>query len=95
MMSLTMIATVACASLLVLGVLAAVVIWMQNQQIDRSKGQPISEMPPDTSASLEQAVRYWLERGNKIEAIKVYRQATGAGLKEAKDAVESMETMLK
>ena len=30
-------------------------------------------------------------RGNKIEAIKVYRQATGVGLKEAKDAVEAFE----
>ncbi|MET0823914.1 MAG: ribosomal protein L7/L12 [Solirubrobacterales bacterium] len=29
-----------------------------------------------------------LQRGNKIEAIKLYRELTGAGLKEAKDAVE-------
>jgi ribosomal protein L7/L12 len=28
--------------------------------------------------------------GRKIEAIKLYRQATGAGLKEAKDAVEAL-----
>jgi ribosomal protein L7/L12 len=28
--------------------------------------------------------------GDKIEAIKVYRQHTGLGLKEAKDAVEGM-----
>lgn len=31
-----------------------------------------------------------LEGGRKIEAIKVYRDLTGAGLKEAKDAVEAM-----
>jgi ribosomal protein L7/L12 len=90
MMSLTMIAAVVCGGLLVLGVLAAVVIWMQNQQIDRSN-QSFSDMPPATSASLEESVRYWLGRGNKIEAIKVFRQATGAGLKEAKDAVEAFE----
>jgi hypothetical protein len=30
-----------------------------------------------------------LARGNKIEAIKLYREVTGVGLKEAKDAVES------
>lgn len=29
--------------------------------------------------------------GNKIEAIRLYREATGVGLKEAKDAVEAME----
>lgn len=30
-----------------------------------------------------------LERGNKIEAIKLVREAQGLGLKEAKDAVEA------
>jgi ribosomal protein L7/L12 len=30
-------------------------------------------------------------QGNKIEAIKLYREATGVGLKEAKDAVEAIE----
>ncbi|CDR05549.1 ribosomal protein L7/L12 [Streptomyces iranensis] len=32
-----------------------------------------------------------VRQGKKIEAIKVYRQLTDAGLKEAKDAVERME----
>ena len=32
-----------------------------------------------------------LQRGNKIEAIKRLRQASGLGLKEAKDAVEAAE----
>lgn len=90
MFSLTMILAVVFVSLLVLAVLAAVVIWMQNQQIDGS-GQTISDMPPDNSANLERTLRYWLGRGNKIEAIKAYRLATGAGLKEAKDMVEAFE----
>ncbi|MBN1813071.1 MAG: ribosomal protein L7/L12 [Anaerolineae bacterium] len=30
-------------------------------------------------------------RGEKLEAIKLYRQKTGAGLKEAKEFVESLE----
>ena len=30
-----------------------------------------------------------LRRGNKIEAIKLLREQTGAGLKEAKDAVDA------
>ena len=32
-----------------------------------------------------------IRSGKKIEAIKIYRQRTGAGLKEAKDAVEALE----
>jgi ribosomal protein L7/L12 len=35
-------------------------------------------------------IRAALATGNKIEAIKLYRAATGVGLKEAKDAVEAM-----
>ncbi len=32
-----------------------------------------------------------ISSGNKLEAIKVYREVTGVGLKEAKDAVEKLE----
>lgn len=32
-----------------------------------------------------------LQRGRKIEAIKRYREFTGTGLKEAKEAVEALE----
>jgi large subunit ribosomal protein L7/L12 len=39
---------------------------------------------------VEGRVRSLLAEGRKIEAIKVYREATGAGLKEAKDAVEAI-----
>ena len=33
-----------------------------------------------------------LAQGNKIGAIKLYRDRTGAGLKEAKDAVDALDT---
>ncbi|MBI3829144.1 MAG: ribosomal protein L7/L12 [Planctomycetes bacterium] len=36
----------------------------------------------------EDEIRRLLREDRKIEAIKVYREATGCGLKEAKDAVE-------
>jgi ribosomal protein L7/L12 len=36
-------------------------------------------------------IEQMLRKGQKIEAIKIYRQKTGVGLKEAKDAVEAME----
>lgn len=36
-------------------------------------------------------IKALLQRGNKIEAIKRFREMTGVGLKEAKDAVEQMD----
>ena len=35
-------------------------------------------------------IRDLLQRDKKIQAIKLYREHTGVGLKEAKDAVEAM-----
>jgi glycyl-tRNA synthetase beta subunit len=35
-----------------------------------------------------------IHRGAKIEAIKLYMEATGVGLKESKDAVEAIEAGL-
>jgi len=39
----------------------------------------------------EELVRGLLAQGNKIAAIKIYREVTGVGLKEAKDAIEAIE----
>lgn len=36
----------------------------------------------------------WLRKGNKLEAIKVYQQRTGVGLKESKDTIEALEKKL-
>ena len=41
------------------------------------------------------AIRKALFEGRKIEAIKLYRKATSAGLAEAKDAVEKLEQELR
>jgi ribosomal protein L7/L12 len=40
--------------------------------------------------SLTEAVQAQLAAGKTIDAIKTYREATGVGLKEAKDAVDSL-----
>jgi hypothetical protein len=48
------------------------------------------ELRPQTAAQIEACLR----RGEKIEAIKIYRDATNAGLKEAKDAVERGESLV-
>ncbi len=46
-------------------------------------------MSPENA--VEQLVRQALADGRKIEAIKIYREATGVGLAEAKHAVEAIE----
>jgi ribosomal protein L7/L12 len=58
---------------------------------------PYAGNPGDLSAGALPADGAWLqevrrlkEGGNKIEAIKLYREHTGLGLKEAKDAVDGM-----
>ncbi|MDJ0344975.1 ribosomal protein L7/L12 [Streptomyces sp. H10-C2] len=48
-------------------------------------GIAFEEVSPDLR-EIDELVR----QGKKIQAIKVYRELTGAGLKEAKDAVDRM-----
>ena len=45
----------------------------------------------DPYQNLPHGVTEALQRGEKIEAIKHYREATGVGLKEAKDFVEEIQ----
>jgi ribosomal protein L7/L12 len=45
----------------------------------------------DPYAGVPPSVADALQRGRKIEAIKEYRAATGAGLQEAKDYVEDVQ----
>jgi large subunit ribosomal protein L7/L12 len=62
----------------------------------RRDGTPrVSEPPPRPlpDEALAQ-VRTLLTRRRKIDAIKVYRQATGSGLKEAKEAVEAIQARM-
>jgi ribosomal protein L7/L12 len=57
---------------------------VRAHQIAVLKMQPTHHtVPPEVLAAID--------RGNKIEAIKLLRDATGLGLKEAKDAVEQIE----
>ncbi len=46
---------------------------------------------PQSNEDLVQQIRTLVEQDKKIEAIKVYRGLTGAGLREAKDAVEAIQ----
>lgn len=51
-------------------------------------GKPI---PPE----MAQQIANYIFAGQKIQAIKVYREYSGMGLKESKDFVESLETELR
>jgi ribosomal protein L7/L12 len=50
----------------------------------------IPQEPPETSA-----IREALLSGNKIKAIKLYRTLHNVGLKEGKDAIDTMEENLR
>jgi ribosomal protein L7/L12 len=50
-----------------------------------------SDAPASTPGQASPAVLAFIDAGQKIGAIKQYRNETGAGLREAKDAVEEFE----
>jgi len=54
-------------------------------------GAPIDGLPPKAVEDLEQQVRSLLGQGQKLNAVKLYKESTGVSLKEAKDAVEAIE----
>jgi len=51
----------------------------------------IEYMEGDPTQAVNAKVRELLQRGNKIEAIKIYREAYNVGLAEAKHAIDSIE----
>lgn len=55
------------------------------------QGLPVSMPTGAREVSSPASVLMALQTGNKIQAIKLLREQTGLGLKEAKDAVEAME----
>ena len=46
----------------------------------------LEDLPPETFTQLAEA----LEKGRMIDAIKIYRDATGLDLKQSKDAIDSL-----
>lgn len=57
------------------------------EALERGEAVPVTQ----TSAAPNASVQDLLREGKKLEAIKLYREQSGLGLKEAKDAVEAME----
>ena len=65
----------------------------QGDEPASAKGQSSAAHPEaqgELPEGIEAELLAVLESGRKIEAIKLYRERTGAGLKEAKDAVEAL-----
>jgi ribosomal protein L7/L12 len=57
----------------------------------RQSGKPLGQISLEEGFSGDTAeVMALMQKGNKIEAIKLVRQMTGLGLKEAKDLVDKM-----
>ena len=50
---------------------------------------------PSSDPVISPQIQDALRRGNKIEAIKLYRELTGVGLAEAKQAIDRAEQFLK
>jgi ribosomal protein L7/L12 len=55
---------------------------------------PPSGAAPSLAADAMQEVSVLITAGRKIEAIKVYRNAAGVDLKDAKDAVDALEAKI-
>jgi ribosomal protein L7/L12 len=50
---------------------------------------------PNSDPAFSPQIQEALRRGNKIEAIKLYRKLTGVGLAEAKQAIDRVEGFLR
>ena len=86
------IVSLSCLALLMALAMVVISSWSHNTHISKDgwidePRQP-DQTPPDM---LIDEVCDLAQSGQKIEAIKLYRQTTGAGLKEAKEAVEALD----
>ena len=50
---------------------------------------------PGISTNQEEQIKELLAKGQKVAAIKLYREMTGIGLKEAKDAVDAINAHMR
>ena len=75
-------------------VLLVLVAWLLRlgQRISRLEDRlrEPSSPPQPMDAALEEKIRRAVSTGGLILGVKEYREATGAGLKESKEAVEAL-----
>ncbi len=58
--------------------------------IDRKLNLILANLGIDPNEGLDRQIVELMRSGQKIQAIKLYREQTGAGLKESKDYVEGL-----
>jgi ribosomal protein L7/L12 len=61
-----------------------------DRRLERKIDLILNHLGVDPNQGANEKVMELLKAGQKIQAIKLYREQTGAGLKEAKDYVESL-----
>lgn len=83
-----------CSGLVFILALIALALYLRKQQVDDSLSKTQHLADPAFTSQLRQQVVDLLAQEKKIEAIKLYRQTTGVGLKEAKDIVEKIARSL-
>jgi ribosomal protein L7/L12 len=66
-------------------------VWQNEDEADKPADWVASLTTPDLATE----IRDLLSRRQKIEAVKLYREHMGVGLKEAKDAVDDIERAMK
>ena len=60
------------------------------QAVDRKLNLILANLGIDPYEGMDQQIIELVRGGQKIQAIKLYREQTGAGLKESKDYVEGL-----
>ena len=61
-----------------------------NSRLERKVDLILKHLGIDPDQGIDEKIMELLKSGQKIQAIKLYREQTGVGLKEAKDYVESL-----
>ncbi len=83
-----------CSGLVFILALIALALYLRKQQVEDSLSKTQHLADPAFTGQLRQQVVDLLAQEQKIEAIKLYRQTTGVGLKEAIDIVEKIARSL-
>lgn len=81
----------------VLGLLVLVVLLANSRSdsnADRADNVPKKSPPLQSIGDIPPDIAQALRAGQKIQAVKLYREATGLGLAESKAAVDEMERRL-
>lgn len=76
----------------VIVVVVAACIMLIAARVRRNSLQRSDSVHADSSAPVMQDVHAAIARGEKIRAIKIYRELTGADLRAAKEAVDRIES---